>query len=599
MNDTRYKNLYDALTSQIDYGNFIETYGKDFVTFENTNFDLLQTIYGGFLLTLIMDTYFIKQSNNTVKCELIPEAVRKLVSMIATYNGSGYSIGNLMYKDEYTVLEKLRNKLAHGDFIIKDGEIIIGEKGVVGSIKVKDFIAFIESFEASHEINALNNPYTHIFNTVIDKSKIKLITNEKDMYSVCKYIYKIEITDSPIFPQSRNAKYCEMREYMYRFITDKLTSGFTPEQIKEMLKKKERLLKDVGMHIDYKITRFTDLAYYEEIKDKYLTEKEAYQLLHETDQINLLNSLSYRIGKGKYQNLDIRKGIALNIVLLEEIKEHLGYKLGTIIQESDIRRLFIYHLDDIVISSYLVGFNAAYEYGLEKGLTQKGNYNLVSIFQGKSLDFSKLELDKLDDPNMAIEHTFTKYLTDVDNYEVKVLKDADEAIKRAKGKLEQYKNCKNQEEQKIVTLKKEIEEAEELKQEIIEEILELKEFSKNFDLAKYTRNINIITHIRNAIAHGHVYINSHSTNIPDTEIIFRDYLNGQIVYEKKMLIKDFVTIFHNFNIGEVYEFITNNISDKTLIDEDHYENVILRSILREIRELSEIENSIQLVKTVL
>jgi len=593
MNDIRYKNLYDALTSHIDYCNFIETYGKDSVNFENTNFDLLQTIYGGFLLTLIMDTYFIKQSNNTIKCELIPEAVRRLVSMVATYNGSGYSIGNLMYKDEYTVLEKLRNKLAHGDFIIKDGEIIIEEKGVVGSIKVKDFVAFISSFESSHEINSLNKPYTHIFNTFIDKSKIKPITNGKDMYDVCKYIYKTEITDSPIFPQSRDAKYCEMREFLYQFVTQKLEAGFTPEQVKDMVKKREKLLKDVGMHIDYKITRFTDLEYYEEIKDKYLSEKEAYQLLHQVDQINLLNSLSYRIGKGKYQNLDIRKGIALNLLLLKELKEHPGYELGRIMQESDVRRLFIYHLDDIVISSYLVGFNAAYEYGLEKGLTQIGNYNLVSIYQGKSLDFSKLELDKLDDPNMAIEHTFTKYLTDVDNYEVKVLKDADGAIKRAKDNLEQYKNCKNQEEQKIITLKKEIEEAEELKQEIIEEILELKEFSKNFDLAKYTRNINIITHIRNAIAHGHVYINSHSTNIPDTEIIFRDYLNGQIVYEKKMLIKDFVTLFHNFNLREVYGFITNNISDKTLIDENYYENAVLRTIMRDM------ENSIQLVKTVL
>lgn len=594
MNGIRYKNLYDALTSQIDYGNFIETYGKDSVTFENTNFDLLQTIYGGFLLTLFIDTYFKKQFDDTVKCELIPETVRRLVSMIATHNGDGYSIGDLQYHDEYTVLEKVRNKLAHGDFIIKDSKIIIEEKNVVGSIKVKDFVAFILSFEKSHEMNTLNKPYTHIFNTTIDNSKIKPITNERDMYSVCKYIYKIEITDSPIFPKSRDAKYCEMREYLYQFIIQKLKAGFKPKEVEIMVKGNEHLLKSVGMYIDYKITRFTDLEYYDDIKEKYLSEKESYKYLHQVDQINVLNNLSYRIGKVNFQNLDIRKGIALNIFLLNELKKHPDYELGRIMQESKLRRLFIYHLDDIVISSYLVGFNAAYEYGLEKGLTQIGNYNLVSIFQGKSLDFTKLELDKLDDSNMVIEHTFTKYETDADEYETKTLKNAEKKVEVAKQKLEQYiKNCKNQQEEKIICFRKEIEEAERFKQEKREEIIKLKEFSDNFDLAKYTRNFNIITHIRNAIAHGHVYVNSHSTDIPNTEIIFKDYLDGQIVYEKKMLIKDFVTLFHNFNLREVYGFITNNISDKTLIDEDYYENVVLRNIMRDM------ENNVQLVKTVL
>ena len=41
MDEIRYKNLYDSLTSQIDYCNFLESYGESKVTFENTNFDLL------------------------------------------------------------------------------------------------------------------------------------------------------------------------------------------------------------------------------------------------------------------------------------------------------------------------------------------------------------------------------------------------------------------------------------------------------------------------------------------------------------------------------------------------------------------------------
>ena len=109
MDDIRFKNLYDAMTSHIDYSNMIESYGDDYVTFSNTNFELLQVIFGGFYLTSTMEDYFKKQPDGTVKSVLVPEFVKLLVSKIAKYNGKGYTLGELSYKDEYTVIEKVRN----------------------------------------------------------------------------------------------------------------------------------------------------------------------------------------------------------------------------------------------------------------------------------------------------------------------------------------------------------------------------------------------------------------------------------------------------------------------------------------------------------
>jgi len=186
MNDTRYKNLYDALTSHIDYCNFIETYGEDNVNFENTNFDLLQTIYGAFSLTLLIDDYFVVQ-NNTINCKLIPNVVQQLIEKIAVYNGHGYTVGDLMYKDEYTVLEKVRNKLAHGDFIIRNGEIVFEENKLEGRIRVDKFLSFITTFETEAPQYTLSNPYTKVFNKTENLNRARKITNQKDID------YKFEI----------------------------------------------------------------------------------------------------------------------------------------------------------------------------------------------------------------------------------------------------------------------------------------------------------------------------------------------------------------------------------------------------------------------
>lgn len=597
MNDIRYKNLYDALTSQIDYGNFIETFSEDNISFKNTNFDLLQTIYGAFSLTQVMDDYFIKQ-NDAIKCTLMPEFVKMLVEKVATYNGRGYTIGDLMYHDEYTVLEKLRNKLAHGDFVIKNGEIVFEENKVEGRIKVEEFLSLVYALETEAQQYTLSDSCTKIFNKCMNEKKLRKITNEKDMDYICNNLYRIEIIDSPIFPRTRTVNYIQIRNNFYNAVKMKIVTSPIKE-VEQYIKKEEPILKQYGINIKYSIKSIKELEYYENIKKKYMDMNDEYQKISVTKQINRISNLSFILGNGQYQKIDIRKGLELNRYIMKKLKEHPEYSLKQIITENDnIDKLFVYHMNSVVISSYLVGFNAAYEYGLEKGLTQKGNYNIVSIFECKSLDFSKLEIDALDDPNMLIEHTFNKYLTDVPEYEIKKLNSANRLIETTKKKLEQYiNNCKNIKEEKIKEFEQEINEAEMLKIELQNNIKELKKFVSEFDLEKYTRNINIIIHIRNAIAHGNVFVDSYATDIQDTDIIFRDYLDGQIVYEKKIKIRDFVLLFHSTNIQNVYNFITNNIEDKTLVDEDYCEKLYERCLLRELREMkNETINSHQLVK---
>lgn len=593
MDDIRYKNLYDAITSYIDYTNYIESNGEDEISFENTNFDLLQTIYGAYSLTQLMEDYF-KINKDKVTSTLMPEALKQIVKIVATYNGSKYIVGDIIYDDENTVLVKLRNKLAHGDFIIREGEIIFEDFGYEGRVKVDDFLRLITSLEHEADDYTLSAPHTKVFSKYLNQKNIEKITNEKELDIFCNNLYRIEIIDKPLVPMERDIKYVSVRKEFYD-ITVKKIEKLPIEGIQQYLEHMKPILKKHGIQITYSIKNIKKLDYYPNIKEKYMVMNDIYKVLSLNEQINRISNLSYILGNGRYQKMDTKKGLMLNRYLMKHFKENPNKRIKEIIfEDRSITRLLLYHFNSAIIASYLVGFNSAYEYGLEKGLTKKGCYNLVSVFEGKSLDFSKLQLILLDDPNMLIEHTFDKFLTDVNEYETKEIEKVDRLIEKLENRLKQYiNNCKNINQNKINEFNKNINEAKNLKLELEKKIEELKEFSSNFDLERYTRNINTITHIRNAIAHGNVFIDSYATNINDTQIIFRDYLNDKIVYEKKMRISEFTSIFHHDNIGNVYKFIINNISDKTLIDEDFYQKAADRRLLRIEKEP---EEESQLVK---
>lgn len=325
-------------------------------------------------------------------------------------------------------------------------------------------------------------------------------------------------------------------------------------------------LKNYGIKITYDIKNIKELDYYQNIKNKYMKMSDYYQTLAFSSQVNRINNISYNLSNGRYQKLDLRRGMQINRWIMNEFKNNPDYTLETLFRKNEvIKKLSLYHPESTIISTCLVGFSAIYEYGLEKGLTQLGNYNLVSIFDGKFLDFSKLEIEKLDTPDMLIEHTFDKYLTDVDDFEEKEIEKAKNLIDRLKNKLENYKKSKNAEESKIKKFENEIEEAENLKLGLESKIKELKEFSSTFDLEKYTRNINIITHIRHAIAHGNVFVDSYATDINETDIIFKDYIGDKIVYEKKIKVKDFRELFKIKNIDYIYNFLVNNMNSDSLV----------------------------------
>lgn len=572
MNDSRYENLSDALISHFSYCRFIETYGEEKIDFQNINFDLLQTITSGCLLTLLIDDYFKKENSKTTSI-LMPEMTKYLTKIVAESNGKGYTLGDLMYHDECTVLEKIRNKLAHGDFIVKDGQIIFEENKVQGRVDAEKLLKLVSNLESYAHKYTLYLPTKKVFNKIVNKFNITTITNEKEFDEVCDNLYRVEISDAPVILKKRDNNYIYIRSKFYEEL-ETIIGKISVSKLEEFLEEEKDLLLKYGIKIIYSIKNIKEQDYYYGMKEKYMSMIDFYKDLSFETQINIINNSSYILGFGKLQNKNIKKGLELNAWLMQKVKENPNYSLIDIIEnDKKMHDLIMYHHKDIIIVSYLLSFCAFYQYGLENGLTKIGSYDLMSILEGKLLDFSKLKIDELEDPNMKIEHEFSKFLTNIEEYEKRELKFKDDLIEKIQSKISQYvDNCKNPEECKIKKINDELEEANQLKLELENKIKKLKELEKDFDLDKYTRNFNIITHIRNAIAHGNVLIDSHYTDIMEADIEFNDLYDGKSTYYKKIKVKDFLNLFRNSNVLNIHNCLTNNIIDEIFVDENSYED---------------------------
>lgn len=588
MGDDKFKNLYESFVGQIDYCNLIESYGEDFVDFTNTNFDLLQAQFCGFYLTLLLDEYLIKIDDNNHTTAFIPEFIKEVVKMVAVDNGNGYTLGDLSYHDEVSVLVKIRNKLAHGDFIIRDNEIVFEENKVEGRVNLELLIKALYSFEDSYEDYFLSGPRCKVFNSNTLENNSIAIDTEKDFNRVCNNLYRIEITDTPVIGTVRDVNYtCAMRE-LYGEITKFINKNRT-DIIPHHINICKDWFKQKGIMINCSIQKLNTTEQYKNIKAKYMANFDVYKLLPPVQQLNLINNISYRINKGKFQKFNIRKGILVNLYLLKKFKENPNDILKKVIEENpNMYKYFLYHMDDVIISSYLVGFNSLYEYGLDKESTKNGSSNFIELYDGEQLDFSRLNIDKLYDPNMTIEHNCDTFEDDVLKYENDSIANIDRTIAAKEKILNNYlEKCKNQEEAKINQLTSEIEKAKQEKKGLLARIEDIKLALITCDKDKYTKNLNIIYHIRNAIAHGNIFVDSYSNDIQETSIIIRDFYDGKTCYERKMKIKDFATLFLKCNIDVLYDFITRNINDKSILLDDYLDTLDSRYLLRSYNNFKE------------
>ena len=217
----------------------------------------------------------------------------------------------------------------------------------------------------------------------------------------------------------------------------------------------------------------------------------------------------------------------------------------------------------------LLRFYCYFNYGLDSIFSGGITTNLRDIFEGRKFDYSQLDLSLFEDPNMTVEHTITSYQDQVNG----INNEYNKTLAAYQKILNSYNGFKA----RFGTSKPDVEailfqNCEKAKEQL-QRITDLQNKSNNFDFNKYVRNLNIINHLRNSIAHGNYELDDADLN--NIYYVFNDVYNGVTTYTLRIKVEDFKRIFDGKSLIHDYlDNLSNNYLGKSM-EELRYEELLI------------------------
>lgn len=467
--------------------------------------------------------------NNNI---LLPiSLMEKNVNIIANKTTGGYEINGYTFKDSYTLVTTIRNKLGHGEYLIDfaHNRIIlkVDENDIVIQIpKLTNFV--ISSFSSTLQ-NYNTSSFTRCFvytKSIIGKDKERYSLNEYKNMIASYYKYNITIKRKDGSP-------------IEGFIFDRFNetvSSFSKSLDLSELMDFERKVKE-----DYEVS-------WNKVSTKNEDTKMLASFLYNSTTLNtpyerVIEIIGYEVdklfNKDKFDNFSMIASGVHNLLLLNSIKE-----LGTSNYEKvhdDIVKKYgkLYITTDDLAQSLISSFNALFAYSYDDVLHNKNEYQSLDL---DGFDYSLIDTSSF---NVEVEKTDDGYITDLGVKE--------NAIKNNINKLNNALVSCNNNLAKVTSLGK--------KDAINTITSQINTINGNIngyniDLANIQNTLNnvnnyvstyasliknekIINGIRNSIAHGNYKVILKET-LKDSLIEFTDFYEGEVTFKASISIDNFV-----------------------------------------------------------
>ena len=467
--------------------------------------------------------------NNNI---LLPiSLMEKNVNIIANKTDCGYEINGYTFKDSYTLVTTIRNKLGHGEYLIDfaHNRIILKVDGndiVIPIPKLTNFV--ISSFSSTLQ-NYNTTSFTRCFvytKSIIGKDKERYSLNEYKNMIASYYKYNITIKRKDGSP-------------IEGFIFDRFNetvSSFSKSLDLNELMDFERKVKE-----DYEVS-------WKKVSTKNEDTKILASFLYNSTTLNtpyerVIEIIGYEVdklfNKDKFDNFSMIASGVHNLLLLNSIKE-----LGTSNYEKvhdDIVKKYgkLYIATDDLAQSLISSFNALFAYGYDDVLHNKNEYQSLDL---EGFDYSLIDTSSF---NVEVEKTDDGYITDLGVKE--------NAIKNNINKLNNALVSCNNNLAKVTSLGK--------KDAINTITSQINTINGNIngyniDLANIQNTLNnvnnyvstyasliknekIINGIRNSIAHGNYKVILKET-LKDSLIEFTDFYEGEVTFKASISIDNFV-----------------------------------------------------------
>lgn len=467
--------------------------------------------------------------NNNI---LLPiSLMEKNVNIIANKTDCGYEINGYTFKDSYTLVTTIRNKLGHGEYLIDfaHNRIILKVDGNDIVIQIPKLTNFVISSFSSTLQNYNTTSFTRCFvytKSIIGKDKERYSLNEYKNMIASYYKYNITIKRKDGSP-------------IEGFIFDRFNetvSSFSKSLDLNELMDFERKVKE-----DYEVS-------WKKVSTKNEDTKILASFLYNSTTLNtpyerVIEIIGYEVdklfNKDKFDNFSMIASGVHNLLLLNSIKE-----LGTSNYEKvhdDIVKKYgkLYIATDDLAQSLISSFNALFAYGYDDVLHNKNEYQSLDL---EGFDYSLIDTSSF---NVEVEKTDDGYITDLGVKE--------NAIKNNINKLNNALVSCNNNLAKVTSLGK--------KDAINTITSQINTINGNIngyniDLANIQNTLNnvnnyvstyasliknekIINGIRNSIAHGNYKVILKET-LKDSLIEFTDFYEGEVTFKASISIDNFV-----------------------------------------------------------
>ena len=482
--------------------------------------------------------------NNNI---LLPiSLMEKNVNIIANKTDCGYEINGYTFKDSYTLVTTIRNKLGHGEYLIDfaHNRIILKVDGNDIVIQIPKLTNFVISSFSSTLQNYNTSSFTRCFvysESIIGKDKERYSLNEYKNMIASYYKYNITIKRKDGSP-------------IEGFIFDRFNetvSSFSKSLNLSELMDFERKVKE-----DYEVS-------WKKVSTKNEDTKILASFLYNSTTLNTpyeraIEIVGYEVdklfNKDKFDNFSMIASGVHNLLLLNSIKE-LGTSNYEKVHDDIIKKYGkLYITTDDLAQSLISSFNALFAYGYDDVLHNKNEYQSLDL---EGFDYSLIDTSSF---NVEVEKTDDGYITDLGVKE--------NAIKNNINKLNSaLVSCKNNL-AKVTSLGK--------KDAINKITCQINTINGNIngcniDLANIQNTLNnvnnyvstyasliknekIINGIRNSIAHGNYKVILKET-LKDSLIEFTDFYEGEVTFKASISIDNFVEFLHKSAI-EIEKYLS-------------------------------------------
>lgn len=564
------------LDSLINFNHAFMSY-KDFLFSENNNLlsnekniKMLEVLFS--CLNIIMNKDRIKTKDENPNNYIDENILEQIILIIAEKRNNKYYLNNIEFSTKEEIIKIIRNKIAHGEFIIDEKADNIIFKIENQDIKISSNQLYSLSILLVERLDlyTVSTDYsrTQVFASLPNITKIK---KENQISQILDNIYHIEYNfnnSKPITPEQKN-----LIEEMLRKVPSIIS------RLEEITKKPitEEMIRTLfaqhNIEVTPKISKLSETSYREKLEYFILKNIKQFKKMDAKHQVVLISNWYQKLLNDNKPLENLTSGVHYNLYTLSNLPNTNYKDVYDAISNLNSNNLFS-SIVEMIVTTELLGFYIHFQYPLENICKSKDNTeDGIDYFDYSTLDLSMLRptifnlpegrQSSYSDAINATKRRLSIIGTELNTLELQI------------NNLNRLLNTSVNEEEKnkyqnaIYTVSEKLNKAlrrqKEEQELLIERQKELDEFNLS-DQTNYYYNRYLIEYIRNAISHGNVYFYYNETdgNITECKLRFINTKDNQVTLDLLVSIQDFEKIFNQDNLRLLDEYITKQKKGRAL-----------------------------------